>query len=415
MPFTSIVMPYKENCKAEGEILTKFKIARMYFSDGETQKDIAANIKCHGNTVNKIIKKCNDNISADAKEYLITNKNISLENLNSLFKFFEYQSRAPASNKNSLPDDEEKIILKKFEDKNYGPKRIFKHLKTQKYDVENIYTLGKIKGVCKRNKIKCKKIRTANGERRSLYNYGEIGAFEYLQYDTKKITDKHALPLEIYSKFKKKNYLPEYQWTIIDAKTKTKFLAWSYSLSSFFGLKFLEFTVSWIRSHGIDTKINVQFDGGSEFCSMSERKVKDWNEKLKEYNVKVYDTGGVKWKQNLVERTHRTDDEEFYCPRGELINTKGDFILEGQKWIIAYNHRSHGGIGMDDKSPKEKLESLGVFNAEEICNFPCLILEDFFDTFRTSFMISIPKKNLCLNSQNVLTPYPIHSSGSYAN
>ncbi len=131
MPFTSIVMPYKENCKAEGEILTKFKIARLYFLDGETQKNIAANIKCHGNTVNKIIKKCNDNISADAKEYLITNKNISLENLNSLFKFFEYQSRAPNFNSRSAKEDEEKIILVKFEDKNYGPKRIFRHLKRQ--------------------------------------------------------------------------------------------------------------------------------------------------------------------------------------------------------------------------------------------------------------------------------------------
>ncbi len=78
----------------------------------------------------------------------------------------------------------------------------------------------------------------------------------------------------------------------------------------------------------MNPKINIQFDGGSEFCSMSKRKVKDWNEKLKEYNVNVYDTGGIKWKQNLVERTRRTDDEEFYCPQGELINTKGDFILE---------------------------------------------------------------------------------------
>ncbi|MFH1029649.1 MAG: hypothetical protein V1770_00130, partial [bacterium] len=52
------------------------------------------------------------------------------------------------------------------------------------------------------------------------------------------------------------------------------------------------------------------------------------------------------------------------------------------------------------------------FNAEEICNFPCFILEDFFDTFKTSFMISIPKKTLCLNSQNVLTPYPLCLSHS---
>lgn len=125
MPFTSIVMPYKENCKAEGEILTKFKIARIYFTDGETQKDIASHVKCHGNTVNKIIKSCNDYASPEACRYLTTVENISFENLNVLFGFFKYQSRAPASNKRSSKEAEEKIILTKFEDKNYGPKKNF--------------------------------------------------------------------------------------------------------------------------------------------------------------------------------------------------------------------------------------------------------------------------------------------------
>ena len=34
-------MPYKENCKAEGHILTRFKIARHYFYDQMTQEEIA--------------------------------------------------------------------------------------------------------------------------------------------------------------------------------------------------------------------------------------------------------------------------------------------------------------------------------------------------------------------------------------
>jgi len=36
-----ILMPYKENCKIEGEILTRIKIARMYFSASLKQKEIA--------------------------------------------------------------------------------------------------------------------------------------------------------------------------------------------------------------------------------------------------------------------------------------------------------------------------------------------------------------------------------------
>ena len=45
--------------------------------------------------------------------------------------------------------------------------------------------------------------------------------------------------------------LPKYQWTIVDAKTKTRFLAWSYTLTSFYGLKFLQTVVLWLRAHNI--------------------------------------------------------------------------------------------------------------------------------------------------------------------
>ena len=100
----------------------------------------------------------------------------------------------------------------------------------------------------KRKGFKTKKVRSNNGERRSLYNYDEIEAFEFLQYDTKSILDMHATPTDIYEKFKNNGQLPKIQWTIIDAKTKTRFLAWSYNRSSFFGFKFLEFTLNWLRS-----------------------------------------------------------------------------------------------------------------------------------------------------------------------
>ena len=396
MPLNSILMSYKENCKVEGELITRFKIARLYFLDRKTQKEIADNIHCHYNTIGNIIKKCKLYASDEALQYLKINEKISFEKLN-LFNFLRSDSRRPKSNSRCLAGEQESLILDKHHQLNYGPKRLFKHLKRQNYDTENIYTLSKIKGVYKRNNLRTKKIRTSNGERRPLYNYDQIGAFEYLQYDTKEIADRHSLPEEIYQKFKFNQELPKYQWTITDAKTKIRFLAWSYELNSFFGFKFLEFVIIWLRAHNIRVKINTQFDRGSEFCSGSERKLEDWNERLSKYNVHVYDTQGIKWKQNLIERTHRTDDEEFYCPRGEFIQTKNDFLVEGQYWIIYQNHRSNDGIGLHGLSPKEKLEQLGIYNTEQICNFPCFILEDFFQPFQLFF--NIPK------SQNVLTPY----------
>jgi len=408
MPFNSIIMPYKENCKVEGEIMTKFKIARGYFSNNYQQQDIAQSVKCHKNTVYAIIKKCHDRDPGDkAWKYLNSNLHITEEKLNIIFDFLRGDSKRPINCQLGFKKDseEEKLIIKKFKDGNYGYKRMFRHLKKQQYDVENIYTLGNIKGIYRREEFKTKKIRTANGERRALYDYDTIAAFEYLQYDVKVIADKHALPTDIYEKFKNSKRLPKYQWTIIDAKTRTRFLAWSHERCSLFGLRFLEYTVCWLRSHGIDTKINVQMDMGGEFYSGSKRKQKKWNNHFSKYNAYVYDTEGAKWKQNLVERSHRTDDEEFYCPRGGYINTITEFFLEAQFWIIYFNNRSHSGIGMNGLSPKQKLKKLGIINGNQICNFPCLILDDFFKPFQSFFNIDVCQKNLLVQSHYVLTPY----------
>lgn len=387
-------MPYRENCKIEGEVLTRIKIARMYFSAGLRQKVIAKKWQCNKNTLGNIIASC-DLASLEAKIYLESSIHIPSEKLG-LFDFLKHRSRKPETNKRSFKKEEEEIVVEKQRDLHYGSKRMFKHLKRQGFD-EKIYTLCKIKGAYKRNKLKGKRIRTANGERRALYNYAEIEAFERLQYDTKEITDLHALPAKIYWEFKNNPELPVYQWTLVDAKTKVRFLAWSHSLDSFFGLKFLELAIVWLRAHQVMVEIHVQFDGGSEFCSASKRKLAIWNEELKKYNASVYDTDGAKWKQNLVERTHRIDDEEFYCPRGEFIHSKQDFLEEAQFWIMYYNNRISDGIGLEGITPREKLEQLGYCNAKEICNFPCFILEDYYRPFRQFFEIE--------KSQYVLTHY----------
>lgn len=406
MPLYPILMTYKENCKAEGEIMTKFKIARLHFFGREKQRVIAHRINCHYNTVNQIIRLCKEREKNDSRamEYLNSNKQINLNLLNDIFEFLKNNSRKPKNHNRSLDSKNEKIILEKHKKTHGGAKRIFKHLKREGYD-ENVFTIGKIKGVFKRRGLRAKKIRTANGERRSLYNYDEIAAFEYLQYDTKEILDKHSLPENIYEKFKNHEQLPIYQWTIVDAKTKTRFLAWSYKRNSLFGFEFLRLVAVWLRAHGVLIKINVQFDGGSEFCSMSKIKTGTWNDELKSCGVQVGDHGGSKWKQNLVERTHRTDDEEFYCPRGEKINTKQIFIIEGQKWIIYYNNRSNDGIGMNGLSPVEKLKTLGVYNAEDLCRFPCLILDDCYQHLFQTFHVSRYQNILNQISQNVLTHY----------
>jgi len=225
-----------------------------------------------------------------------------------------------------------------------------------------------------------------------------------MQYDTKVIPDKHALPLSVYEQFKHNAALSKYQWTLIDAKARVRFKAWSYPLSSFFGLKFLELVTVWLRAHGVEGKINVQMDRGGEFYSGSKRKQCEWNTHFKRYNVFVYDTKGAKWKQNLVERSHRTDDEVFYIPRGEYMKNKTDFLIEGQHWIINYNNRESTGIGMHGVSPKQKLEELKVRQAKEITHFPAIILEHFLTPLHTLFNLKTERQEK-EKSQNVLCYY----------
>lgn len=396
MTCTSIVMTYKNNCKAEGPVMTRLKIARHYFADCLPQTEIAKDIGCHKNTVNEVIKLCKQQTNPGVLNLLSGHDKIKTAELE-LFEFLKLESRAPKTNKRMADENSEKTIASKHGDLNYGPKRLYSHLKISGADMETL-TFSKIRGVFKRLELVPKTIRTKNGERRSLYNYGEIGAFEQLQYDTKKIADCHALPAEIYKKFTdKKLGLPKYQWTIVDAKTRVRFLAWSNELSAFYGFKFLQMVILWLWAHGIQGKINSREDGGCEFFSASKRKLGDWNQELAKLGATAEWTGGIKWKNNLVERTHRTDDEEFYCPRGQHINSYNDFLPEGQKWIFYWNNRQHSGIGMDNMSPKEKLYSLGVYNAEAICRFPLLMLDQLFNPL----METCPQ----VESQNVLTPY----------
>lgn len=389
-------MSYKENCKTEGEVITGLKIARHYFADGIAQKDIAKDLGCHKNTINEIVRLCRAQANPRVIALLSGHDKISSHDLK-LFEFLKHESRRPKANCRMADKDSQKTIVRQHLDLNCGFKRLYKHLKRVGMSEES-FSLGKIKGVFKRLKLKPEKTRTKNGERRNLYNYGQIGAFEQMQYDTKEITDSHALPAEIYRKFKNTELgLPKFQWTIVDAKTKTRFLAWSYALASFYGLKFLMVVIGWLRAHGITGRIIIRMDGGAEFFSASERKLADWNLKLAKLNAEAEWTGGAKWKNNLVERTHRIDDEEFYCPRGKFINNKTEFLIEGQYWNVYYNSRGSDGIGMDGMSPKEKLYSLGIYNAANICSFPILILDELFSPLQEAFSRD--------RSQNVLTQY----------
>lgn len=395
----------------EGEILTRMKIIRAV-KNGLSQKEAAAHWQCSKNTIGAVIEAYKS-LSEEERELLVSEHSFTKEEVER-FEGLKHLCRKPKGNKRSLSNVEEETIINIHKTISFGPKRMYTHLKRSGQNMA-VYTRSKIRGCYKRHKLLVSKVRTTNRERRPLYDYTKLAAFQHLHMDTKHIADQHALPKEIYEKFKGSTELPLYQWTIIDAKTRMRFLAYSHELNSFFGQRFLLFTILWLRAHGIQIHLNLLFDGGPEFCLASERKLADWQTFFTPYGVTVAQTNGDKTRQNLIERSHRPDDEEFYCPRGPFINNKADFLIEAQQWNSYWNlERSHSGIGMHDLTPAEKLASLGYTNATVIGSFPTLILEDFHTELLSLPAVMkkwerpIPLSYPQTQSQNVFTYYQAH-------
>ena len=75
-----------------------------------------------------------------------------------------------------------------------------------------------------------------------------------------------------------------------------------------------------------------------------------------------------------VERSHQTDDYEFYLPYLLKVKSEIQFIKLAQWWQKVYNLlRPH--MGLNDLTPYQKLKSLGYTTPPEFCLFPTLILD----------------------------------------
>jgi len=201
-----------------------------------------------------------------------------------------------------------------------------------------------------------------------------------LFYDTKHILDKSSLPSHIYNKFKLNPLLPIYEYNIFDAKSWFRFIAYSNSLNSTYAFTYLKFVIMFIRSIWYDFPITVFFDWWAEFVSNSDKKLLHWNSILASLNVscELYN-----WpkdsRKNLIERSHRIDDEEFLIPRWAYINSKPDFLKEANDYSYYYNfHRISTSKYRYWKTPYDIVSSnLKYFNHKYLLHFPTLILDDW--------------------------------------
>lgn len=384
-------MAYKQQLKTN-ELITKARIIRSVKKDRVPIVQAAVAFSCHRNTIRNILDLF-EALPAEDKLRLLESS-FTQEELVSRYSSLLNKSRKPNSHKRSATPDQEEDIKKLFKDDGLkvGSNRMFtiikrRYLGHEKEDKANVLSLTQwqLRGIYKRQELTPEKARSSNGEVRQLYNYKFLSCFEKLHYDVKYVLDQHALPENIYKIFSRHD-IPKYEWNILDAKSRFRFLAYSYQRPSEFGLRFLTFAIQYLRYSLVayDQKMSIGFDNGMEFCGGSKRKEEEWNTILSTVNAGIYSYNPhFDIRKNLIERSHLTDDEELYIPRGKYMGTKEAFMKEVRDYQYYWNYqRPHSGIGMNNRTPLEVLKQSGIVGTEKLLNFPVLILEDVIDAIR---------------------------------
>ena len=285
-------------------------------------------------------------------------------------------SRRPKNSPNKTNSILEELITKEAKKTGFRYRRLTKYLE-RKYGLS--ISENTIKAILKRNRVEKKKRKSASGKYRDLYDYENLTPFSHFQLDTKHLLDFSSLPKEVYNHMIKAK-LPKYELSFIDIATRARFSWYCYELSSHYSLMFVIFCVLWLRLHNVRVRIKIRIDNGSEFCGMSYKKRRQWQEILGKLGVEL-DTipPGAKQLMAIIENAHRKDDEEFLIVHAEKCKDKQEFILKAQRWQDSWNYvRNNFGKGMNGKTPYEKLKMKGGMISERILSFPVLLAEDVY-------------------------------------
>lgn len=390
--------------KKDSQLLTKLRLIRRVKVDGWSKVETASSFGCHRNTVLNLVSAFETEISPSVQEGLLINR-FSLDQLEKLLFPLQDISTKPHHHPKEATQAQTDRIREIFLELKVkvGPQRLSRILK-RKFKKSNNDNNGKdtispldfslatmkltqLKGIYKREKLTVEKVKTTSGVSRPLYDYTALSCFERMHFDTKHLLDKKSLPPKFYDYFSSHlDSIPKYEWNLIDAKSRFRFMAFSYELNAEYGLKFLLFCLQFIRTitNNINQEIVIGEDNGAEFCSGSPLKLSNWNSLLSILNAQAYAYNPY-WdvRKNLIERSHRIDDDEWLIPRGGFMEDERSFLKEATDyWYYANFERPHGGKGMKDRTPFEVLADSGLMGVNHFMQFPILILDRQIETLR---------------------------------
>lgn len=245
------------------------------------------------------------------------------------------QSRRPKRMPRLTSPELEKVVVRLRKRTHYGKERLYDCLQDRGITMP-VSTIGKIldrKGLLVKQ-------RTFRTQKKHTRTYNLLWPGQRVQMDIKYVPSEVS-PIG-------RRY---YQYTVTDECTRMRYLTWHDSIwtrkvvetlheaQTFFGFR-------------IDT---VQTDNGTEFTFNYTAQLTAKENVPKEHPLDTYCREvaikhtlippGEKELQGKVERSHRTDNEEFYRTITKRTNLT-DLRQKGKRWLLFYNFkRRHSSIG----------------------------------------------------------------------
>ena len=251
---------------------------------------------------------------------------------------------APKSVPNRTAVDIEDKVVEIKRKTRYGPIRIADELFEQHKITLSIHTIRNILRRYKKS-LKLKKHKPHKKGVREFVDWYSAKPFEVVQIDLKHVIDQKALSMEQINHIHMHD-LPLYQWGALDVNSRFKLIAYSQEKTWTNGLTWFLWVTSWIRSHGVTCKIVYTVDHGEEFGGKNWLKIIELRKLLSGFGCRLIQNRIKHPEENSqLERSHRTDDDEFYIPRILAIPNRQTFYKEALNYIYYYNNvRKHSGI-----------------------------------------------------------------------
>ena len=255
------------------------------------------------------------------------------------------RSRAPNHQPRKTPAAiEDKVIGIKNKTR-LGPERLSRYLKQH----EGVSVPpGTVRHIIRRNKKKINyHLRSYRGrkEKREFIDWYSAKPFEIVQVDLKYIRDHKALSREQIIHLDRYD-IPNYQWGALDVNSRFKLIGYSREKSWTNGLCWYLWVISWLRSHGVKASIVFTVDNGEEFGGKSWMKVRELRKLIGGFGCRLIQNHKGHCEENAhLERSHRTDDDEFYIPQALAIKSETGLLNEAMGYIYYYNNvREHSSL-----------------------------------------------------------------------